>query len=127
MALFGLFGKKKKEEAAMPAPEMGLGREYELGLPGTETYGAEMPGALPGMPSEEAPHIGAPPGLPPAGVPASRYAPQAAAYAEPISSKDIELLSAKLDALKAILESINQRLTTLEQMAGRSREHERYY
>jgi hypothetical protein len=117
MALFGLFGKKRREEMAAPPmqpPEMGLGGEYELGLPRTEEY-AEIP--------REAPPVGAPPGMG-AQPGASPYMPPMRAE---VSAKDIELLSAKLDALKAILDSINQRLIALEQMASEGRGHERYY
>jgi len=34
------------------------------------------------------------------------------------SNKDLEVISAKLDAIKATIESINQRLASLERMAG---------
>jgi hypothetical protein len=116
MALFGLFGKRRSEEEALPPyqpPELGLGGQ-ELGLPRTEEY-AEIP--------REAPPIGAPPGIG-AQPGASPYMPPMRAE---VSAKDIELLSAKLDALKAILDSINQRLIALEQMASEGRSHERYY
>lgn len=123
MALFGLFGKKKKKEELAP-PEMGLGREYELGLklPEEEMVGAGIAPKAMAVPAGEpaapaAAPMGAPPGFAPQPMPMA---------APPPISKDIELLSAKLDALKALLENINQRLQNLERIA-RGEHHERYY
>ena len=101
MAFFGLFKKKKKKEEAPPIPE------YPTGLPPTpaEEFG------LPPPPATASPELA--PTIPQTGV---------------ATSKDIEVLNAKLDALKALLESIHQRLATLEKLAQESKEHEyRYY
>ena len=35
----------------------------------------------------------------------------------PISEKDLELISAKLDAIKALLDNLNQRVASLERIA----------
>jgi len=105
MALFGLFGKKKKKEELPPLPE------YPTGLPPTPEH--EL-----GLPSRE-----------PAPMPVHEPSFQHQAPTEGVAtSKDIEVLNAKLDALKALLESIHQRLATLERLAQESKEHEyKYY
>ncbi|HLD43331.1 MAG TPA: hypothetical protein VJB08_05095 [Candidatus Nanoarchaeia archaeon] len=43
-----------------------------------------------------------------------------------ILAKDIEILSSKLDALRAGIESINQRLANLERMAGADNQQRKY-
>lgn len=122
MALFGLFGKKKGEEELAP-PEMGLGREHELGLKFPEEEEGMGAGIMPKS-------LSVPPGEPFGEEPAS---PRMMAFPQqmqpPVSvSKDLEILSAKLDALKALLESINQRLQNLERIAhGEYEQHGRYY
>jgi len=42
------------------------------------------------------------------------------------TNKDIQILSAKMDALKAILDNINQRLTNIERIANESQHNEKY-
>ncbi len=109
MAFFGLFGKKKKKKeeispAAMP--------EYPTGLPpATEEFGLPShPAPAPAQASTEL-------------APLMQRAESGVA-----TSKDIEVLNAKLDALKALLESIHQRLAALERLAQESKEHEyKYY
>ena len=111
MAFFGLFGKKKEEMEPMPdftKDEMGLGLEER-----------QMP--------EEQPPIGAPPGFGMSGFsqeqPMQQRMPQQQ-MAQP-HEREYEVLSAKLDALKAILDSINQRLENLERIARG--DHDKYY
>ena len=59
-------------------------------------------------------------------------APAPPGFAQPLQEatttleKDIQLLSAKLDSLKAILDNINQRLANIERIAHESEAHERY-
>jgi hypothetical protein len=105
MAFFGLFGKKKKEEFLEEPGLPQMGKE-ELGLPGLEERAP--------MPEEQAP-IGAPPGM---GMPGFTGAQQ---RAQPMPQqpmeREYEVLSAKLDALKAVLDSINQRLEIIERIA----------
>lgn len=51
-------------------------------------------------------------------------AQQPRAFRERFSSKDLEVINAKLDAIKANLESINQRIANLERIAhGETREY----
>ena len=108
MAFFGLFGKKKQEED-IPVDIPGLGKE-ELGLPGLE----ETEG-----PAEQ-PQIDAPPGM---GMPgftgrqAMQQRPQQQRTDYRTEEREYEVLSAKLDSLRAILDSINQRLESLERIA----------
>jgi len=92
----------------------------------TEPGFPEEPGMHPApkapeeMPEEPAgPAFGAPPGRPHAAAPPA-YMPTPSG-----AGRDIELLNAKLDAIKAMLENINQRLTTIERIA-KSTEHETY-
>ncbi len=126
MALFGLFGKKKKDEEFAP-PEMGLGRERELGMQfpraEEETIGAGIaPKAMDVPPGEPVGEPAMPSGMP-MGMRQPMMQPQMPA---PTIEKDLELLSAKLDALKALLENINHRLESLERIAH-GEPHERYY
>ena len=121
---------RKKEEPIMSGetpPELGLPEESEVGLKPLEGF-EESPAAglapraappeMPGpMPSRE------PPESPSSFSARESFAPYQAPSAAPMS-KDLELISAKLDALKAILDNINQRLTNLEKMA--QGEHEIY-
>jgi len=106
MAFFGLFGKKKKKDEESPPAAM---PEYPTGLPPT--------------PTEE---LGLPPHPAPASTELAPTIPRTEAGVA--TSKDIEVLNAKLDALKALLESIHQRLAALERLAQESKEHEyKYY
>ncbi len=107
-----------KEELGLGKPEMDLGKE-QLGLPEEEPIGAGIApsGAFPGAPptppeAPAAPAIHTPPGMPQPGTPPGM----------PPVGKDIEIISAKLDALKAVLDSINQRLTNLERIAKEGNE-----
>jgi len=103
-----MFWKKKKEE---------LGKLEEAPLPGEE--------AMPKF-EEEAPRpewrppeeLEIKPTAPPLGA-----QPQVPAYApsQDIIAKDLEVLSAKLDALRASIESMNQRLANLERIAEESK------
>ena len=116
MGIFGVFAKvlpwKKKDDLAL---------NDNLGLGG---FGAPGPG-MPGMPYE--PQFGMGGG----GLPQSQYgqplggfqgaAPQAEAFQRNqdyersyAAGKEIEIVSAKLDAIKAALETLNQRLGAIE-------------
>lgn len=59
-------------------------------------------------------------------VPAEYAARAASAFPQTSLEKDIQLLSAKLDALKAILDNINQRLANIERIAQEAQESEKY-
>ncbi len=56
----------------------------------------------------------------PAPSPAPRPSPQSVPHGPDMADlfKDIEIIHAKLDTIKASLDSVNQRLATLERMAG---------
>jgi len=83
------------------------------------TFPRTIPSEVPEEPA--GPAFEMPPGGPQtAAAPPSRgYMPQ------PSQTRDIELISAKLDAIRAMLENINQRLANLERIAKES-EHETY-
>lgn len=106
-----LFGRKKREEELPPIPELGAPEK-----------------ALPGIAKPEMPELR---GIPEAGE-AERFPPPARLFerregpeigrpgvAAPmaISKRDIEMLSAKLDAIKAMLDSLNQRIANIERIA----------
>ncbi len=107
----------KKDEATfgdinLDAPIGGLQADRTTGLVGTgELGGFAVDQGYPGqaMPQEDF-------GLPPPGLshrpipPPSRQAPLQADMLQ----KDIEIISSKLDALRATLEAINQRLSNIE-------------
>jgi len=133
---------KKKEEFDLgelrPVPgeeKLGIPGIEKPAIPGEAPFEKELPpepGAFPEEPSafpkptpppeipEEptAPALGGPPGGPPTAPPRGYMPP-------PTTSRDVELLSAKLDTIKATLESINQRLANIERLA-RTSEHEIY-
>ena len=93
-------------------PELGLGKEHDLGLGLDDSMNA--PVGEPKMPSMQQPDLNAPP--------TEHQAPLMNQGAD----KDIQILSAKIDSLKAILDNINQRLTNIERIANESQEEIRY-
>ena len=133
----GIFDKiffwRKKEEAPAPSdlglpkeegiapPDLGLPKD-ELGLP-KEAAGIEHPigpAAEPSFSHEPEPTSG------PLDRPLGGFAPSAQPAQPPPMPlvKDIELISSKLDTLRATLDNINQRLANLERIAAG--EHETY-
>ena len=67
-------------------------------------------------------------GLPP--VPEEPNFEEPSAFSQQQTStmnKDLELISAKLDALKPLLESMNQRLTNIERIAQEAEKNEEVY
>ena len=93
----------------------------------------EFPGLaeprIPGEPMHE-PGIEAPPARfepeRPMRMPPMEMAPARPTGEPQIISKDLELISAKLDGMKATLDAINQRLTNLERIAA-GEKRERYF
>lgn len=103
MGIFSrLFHKKEEEldlEKPLPGEEPHL--EEHLGL-------EEKPVIPETAPAELPPHLEEP-GVPaPAAVPTPPASPQ----------RDLELINSKLDTLKAILNSLDQRIASLEKAAG---------
>ncbi len=105
----GIFGKilpwKRREELGMNE-NIGLGamgQGQDLGLGGL----SQMPSQMPYEPQPQYPQFG--------GMGAQR--PQMEAFQQNqsyISGKEIEIVSAKLDAIKSALEALNQRLANVE-------------
>ena len=126
----GFFSKltfwKHEEEKLPDLPGFG-GSEASTDLtsPGRDTTGLgepRMPETPPqpfGQEQTNYPNVTPPPGTPP---PQSFQAPQQ----EDIASKNMEIISSKLDFLKASLENINQRLTNLENIAKGEEQKPRY-
>lgn len=119
-----------------PAPGAGFGEERlglggdELGLPPTAAqpgyggfgqnapFGAQAPGQTPQQRFPAQPQFQAqtaPPGF--QAVPPVPVTPQAPAPQVAMVSRDIELLSYKLDTLKAAIDMVNQRLANIERLA----------
>ncbi len=128
-----VFFWRHKEEPLIKPPELGLGRERELGLGLDESELGPATGPTPPMqgppPSLGPPETPAPPSLGPPETPApapSALAQAQAAMPQTSIEKDIQILSAKLDSLKAILENIHQRLVNIERIAHESEKYERY-
>ena len=131
MGIFGIFGKvlpwKRKDELAL-GNNLGLGPLGGFG-PGQGMQGMQGPG-FGGMPYDQ--QFGGMGNLGMGGLPPSQYsqpqplgqfsaAPQAEAFQKNqeyersyAAGKEIEIVSAKLDAIKAALETLNQRLATIE-------------
>lgn len=128
MGIFGIFGKvlpwKKKDDLAL-GDNLGLGG---FGASGQGMQGMQGPG-FGGMQFDQ--QFGGVGGL--GGLPPSQYsqaqplggfqgaAPQAEAFQRNqdyersyAAGKEIEVVSAKLDAIKAALETLNQRLASIE-------------
>lgn len=129
MGIFGIFGKvlpwKKKDDLAL-GDNLGLGPLGGFG-PG---QGAQQGAFGAGMPYDQ--QFGGMGNLGMGGLPPSQYsqpqplsqfsaAPQAEAFQKNqeyersyAAGKEIEIVSAKLDAIKAALETLNQRLASIE-------------
>ena len=122
---------------ALPSQDLGFGQENFGQPPGPQAFGqqqgfGQQPGAQPGFGQQ--PGLGAqgfgqqaaPQGLgqqPTLGQQPSQplypqqTTPPGYQQASPVA-KDIELLSYKIDSVKATLEVINQRLVNIERLAG---------
>ena len=113
MGIFSkLFGKKnedldsdlllnlKQAPSEEPFPKEPLGLEEKPVIPETPTQPTELP------PHLEEPLLGTP------------TAPSTPTTPAPTSQRDLELINSKLDTLKAILNSMDQRIANLEQAAG---------
>lgn len=130
MGIFGVFAKvlpwKKKDDLAL-GDNMGLGG---FGSPGAGMQGMQGPG-FGGMPYDQ--QFGSMGNLGMGGLPQPQYsqpqqpggfpggAPQAEAFQRNqdyersyAAGKEIEIVSAKLDAIKAALETLSQRLASIE-------------
>ncbi len=95
----------------------------------------ETHSTYPGMPSHEPPQHESSPQHP---LPPEEPASAASSFEQARSSqvqtsvqasleKDIQVLTAKLDSLKAILDNINQRLANIERIANESQKEEYQY
>ena len=102
----GLFDKlpfgKKKNELALEAPDLGMNVPEQ---PPTDFYGAPQQPQGYGQPYAQQQY----------GAPVDSFQSQQT-YQQGVSSssRDLELISAKLDVLKATIDSMNQRLAALE-------------
>lgn len=134
MSVFGklAFWKKKEEDIGMDMgapPDLGLGPAPDLGLgmggmPGAEPGGPATMGG-PSLPAAEPSPMGMA-ATPPA-APVAMPRPPGLEAAEPIrpapaGGHQMELVSAKLDGIRAALDVMNQRLKNLEEMAKRGEE-----
>jgi len=118
------FFKKKDEfgDIGLGDKGPGLGPDTaapDLGL-GPSPGGPESPDLNLGMPQQ--PPIQQPSLQPPQPQFQQQQAPQQQGFT---AEKDFEIISSKLDALRAALESINQRLTNLEAIARGEEEQSR--
>ena len=120
-----LRGKKKDDELGLGMdPEMGAGGFGAGGAPG---FGEPMgsPDMGYGMPPQDPMAQPAQPGgYSPESMGFERMPPGTPSYSQPNQNisdinlgKDMEIISAKLDAIKAELDSINQRLKRIERIA----------
>ncbi|MFH1849921.1 MAG: hypothetical protein ABH879_07115 [archaeon] len=105
--------------------DQGLGSTDNLGMPSSTPGGAEISGST--FPDMSPPSAAQNNLAPPSGMPISQPANMGAhgvAFAPPepaphdyTLAKDIEIISSKLDALRSAIESINQRLVSIERLA----------
>lgn len=133
----GIFSKlafwKRKDDFA----DLGMGKEpadlnlgADLGLPDMQqpqpTYRQpwqQPPPLQQPMQSYQSYQPTSPPGFQ---AQSSFSAPQFSTPQQDITSKNIELISSKLDALKAYLDNISQRLANLERIASGEEERKRW-
>jgi len=115
MSIFGklTFWKKGEEgDTALPEPA-GLGDE--TGIPPPNYPPAPGPGEMSGPDT-----LPPPAAMPEPQIPQPYQAPQPAAVQSQqayTSSKDIEIISVKLDSLRAAVENLSQRIAAIERMA----------
>lgn len=109
----GLGDKPKGLGGDLAAPDLGLGSSGLEGGFGTSTQPIAAPPTQPSYPQSQQPSF-QPPTQQPQGFTAE---------------KDLEVISSKLDALRAALDAINQRLANLEAIARGEEEQSkrRYY
>jgi len=107
----------------------GLGMEDPFGPSGITPSSSQMPGGEHPAPGSQSPlgGFGSSPMYPEHATPSHlAHQPMQHQDSEKSSkdymiSKDIEVISSKIDALKAAIESINQRLANIERMAEEAR------
>ncbi len=139
MSLLGRFFGKKKDDLGLGdmgpgmGPDLGsnmgpgMGPDMGGGMPnfgdpmGSPDQGFGMPGQMPGMPPPDQSQGGFSPesvGFErvPSGAPSS-YSSHPQTLDSINMGKDLEIISAKLDAIKAELDSMSQRLKRLERIA----------
>jgi len=111
MSIFGkLVFWKKGGETALPEPA-GLGDE--TGIPPPNYPAAPGPAEMGGQDT-----LPPPGGIPEPQIPQPYQAPQPApAQSQPYNSKDMEIVSAKLDSLRAAVENLSQRIAAIERIA----------
>ena len=120
-----MFWKKKDEfeniglgEKGTPAGlDLGLGPDLGAGTDLGQGLSMQPPGSQPSIPSIQQPHQ-----QPSFSAPNMQPQAQNQDYT---TNKNLEVISSKLDALRASLDSINQRLVNLEGIA-RGEEQQRY-
>jgi len=102
MGFFGrLFGKKEEEELPNFSEDTSLTQD-DLHLDEQPFPEAESTEILPHMEAHQVPPVSRPQPITSAGTP----------------QRDLELINSKLDTLKAILNSLDQRMANLEEAAG---------
>ena len=122
MSIFGKLAFWKKKDDLMLSP--GLGLQQNLGLDsgfGTPGMGTQLQQPLQPF------SLGPSAQFAPLGQPASPgFGMDLQGIQGYGASKDLEVISAKLDALRSALESINQRLANLERIARGEQDTEAY-
>jgi hypothetical protein len=129
-----IMGVSKKKEKALPELDLGGGKETDVGGIGDTTPGLGGTGDLGTMAPHELPPTPAGPeetihgyGHEDAGMEPIGLKPERPAFSRPTmhemgapgvteraGAKDLEVISSKLDAMKAQLDMINNRLSTIE-------------
>lgn len=116
----GFFGKLKFWKKDDEFSDLGLGNE-DLGFSSSQSTGLGLPKE--GLPTQESPEGIAPKQSPEYPDLSKPYTTTPVQQAETGStdmykiSKEVEVISSKIDALKASMDSINQRLANLERIA----------
>ncbi|MBD3355396.1 hypothetical protein GF361_05430 [Candidatus Woesearchaeota archaeon] len=127
--------KKKPLEPVKPLDLGGLGKESDPGLDKDISSGGippkpETSKPYPGMPSHESPSQYPLPPEEPASAASSfeqSRSSQPQISMQDSLEKDMQVLTAKLDSLKALLDNINQRLANIERIANESQKEEYQY
>lgn len=131
MAFFGkLAFWKRKDDLDDLGKDLGLDKDLGLGMGPSPDLGMGMePSQQPMQPFQKYPSFQQQPSFQPQSFQPQTFQQPSYSNEDFMTSKNLEVISSKLDALRATMESINQRLANIEAIARGEQENtrRRYY